>query len=121
MGSAGERALCQQITQHEQFILAGKTSLLESLCVIKGSKAIVCNDSGAQHLAGLVGTPTVSIFGPTVPQQGFVPWNPNVQLIENKNLKCRPCGKHGPESCPIGTHECMNSIKPDQVLSSSYL
>jgi heptosyltransferase-2 len=81
----------------------------------------VCNDSGAQHLAGLVGTPTVSIFGPTVPQQGFVPWNPNVQLIENKNLKCRPCGKHGPESCPIGTHECMNSIKPDQVLSSSYL
>jgi heptosyltransferase-2 len=121
MGSENEFHLCDQVASSKGLNLAGKLSLIELVHVISKAQVVVCNDSGAQHLASLVHVPTVSIFGPTVPSQGFTPWNLEVQIFENKNLKCRPCGKHGPQVCPLGTHECMRSISVSEVCESRYL
>ena len=45
--------------------------LLASAELIGRAQAIVTNDSAPQHLASAMGTPTVTVFGPTVPEFGF--------------------------------------------------
>jgi heptosyltransferase-2 len=79
------------------------------------AELVVTNDSAGQHLAALAGTKTVSVFGPTVLPFGFRPWNSQAIVVERFGLSCRPCGKHGPMKCPIGTHECMKSIRSNEV------
>ena len=70
------------------------------------------------HLASLQHVPVVALFGPTVPEFGFAPFGPNVQVIERANLACRPCSAHGSERCPLGTHVCMTKISVDTVFDS---
>jgi heptosyltransferase-2 len=117
LGSKEERELCHSVrlATKEGLNLAGELSLLESLHVLAGAKLALCNDSGGQHLASLTGTPTLSIFGPTVLSQGFRPWNSRALVAENSGLSCRPCGRHGHKKCPIGTHECMNGLESGRV------
>ncbi len=97
--------------------LCGKTDLIGSLQVLAHAKFLVSNDSGSQHLAAAVGTPTVSIFGPTTLSLGYRPWQNKVEISE-VIMSCRPCGKHGAKKCPIGTHACMKQIEPDHVLKN---
>lgn len=119
VGSPAESELCQKIqTQVPKVLnLAGKTSLIELAEVIAASDSLVSNDSGSMHIAAMVGTPSVSIFGPTVLQFGYQPWNEKAAVVENKVLTCRPCSSHGGRTCPIGTHECMTSISVHDVQS----
>ncbi|HPI39878.1 MAG TPA: glycosyltransferase family 9 protein [Pseudobdellovibrionaceae bacterium] len=119
MGSSEERSLCERIQKQVPGVvnLAGKTSILETLSLMVSSKMVVGNDSASAHLASLVQTPTLTFFGPTVLSQGFRPWGERATIIENDNLECRPCGKHGPQRCPLGTHECMKSLSVEQALA----
>lgn len=120
LGGASENDLAEKIFKEVPQVLnyCGKTNLLESLALLKSAKAVISNDSGGQHLAAIANIPTVSIFGPTVLSIGYRPWNPRIKIVENENLKCRPCGKHGHDKCPINTHECMRSISAEQVLKA---
>ncbi len=94
---------------------AGNLSLLGSAELIRRSLAIVTNDSSPQHLASAMGTPTVTVFGPTVPTFGFGPLAPGSRTAGVDDLACRPCDRHGPERCPLGHWRCMNDITPNQV------
>jgi heptosyltransferase-2 len=117
MGGPDEKELAArvagQIPQAKN--LAGHCELDETLTVLARAELVVTNDSAGQHLAALAGAKTVSIFGPTVLAFGFRPWNSRAIVVERLGLDCRPCGKHGPMKCPIGTHECMKSITADEV------
>src|SRR5690606_28502038 len=55
----------------------GKLSLLGSAELIGRCDILVTNDSSPQHLASAMATPTVTIFGPTVPAFGFGPLAPH--------------------------------------------
>ncbi len=117
LGSEAESELCEQIKNRVPSAqnLAGKLKLLESIRLMEQSELIFSNDSGAMHLASIAGVPTVALFGPTVLGLGYRPWNQNAIVVQ-KALSCRPCGKHGHQKCPVGTHECMKSITSVQVL-----
>lgn len=121
MGARGEEDLAERISGKipNSVSLAGKTSLQESLAILSRARLVVTNDSAGQHLAALVQAPTVSVFGPTVLQFGFRPWNSKAIVVERKGLGCRPCGKHGHQRCPLGTHECMKSIQAAEVFEAS--
>ncbi len=121
LGSEQEKEICQQIGQNLERAVnyAGRLSLMESLLILQKSQVCISNDSGGQHMASLCGTPTVSIFGPTVLSQGFRPWNTRIEIAELENLKCRPCGKHGHKKCPIGTHECMEKLDAQVVIKKT--
>ncbi|MDZ4677877.1 MAG: glycosyltransferase family 9 protein [Oligoflexia bacterium] len=116
VGAPNEKKLCEEISIEiqESVNLCGTTSIYELAQVLKVSSLLICNDSGAMHVATTVGTPVVSIFGPTVQKQGFTPWSKKSKVIEAK-LGCRPCGAHGHNQCPIGTHDCMKKIRPIRV------
>ncbi len=118
VGSGSEVPLADQIESACPGVknAAGATNLTELAEIIALSDVLVCNDSGAMHMASMTGTSTVSVFGPTVLGFGYQPWNANSVVVENKNLYCRPCSSHGGKVCPLGTHECMKSISAEQVL-----
>jgi len=117
-GSAQERALCESIAREIPGAesVAGKTSLFESAKILSQSDLLVCNDSGSMHLASCAGTPTVSVFGPTVLDFGYRPWNDSRAEVVQLDLDCRPCGTHGAKACPLGTHACMKGL-PATVVS----
>lgn len=117
MGGPGEEALATRVAEKipSSQNLAGHCNLEETLAILAMAELVVTNDSAGQHLAALAGTKTVSIFGPTILPFGFRPWNSRAIVVERVGLSCRPCGKHGPMKCPIGTHECMKSIASNEV------
>lgn len=119
LGSKTEFEVCAEIQKNCQraLNLAGKNSLLETLKILKGAKLVISNDSGGSHLASLSATPTLSIFGPTVIEQGFRPWVERGAVVSLESLACRPCGAHGHQKCPIGTHECMKGLSAEKVFS----
>lgn len=95
--------------------LCGETDLHELHLLMSRAKIVLANDSGSMHMAAAAGAPVVSIFGPTVLGQGYRPWSNNSRVVQ-RELNCRPCGKHGHDRCPIGTHECMTAISTNEVL-----
>ena len=94
---------------------AGSLSLLASAEVIGRAAALVGNDSAPQHLASAMGTPTVTLFGPTTPDFGFGPLAPGSVALGVTQLACRPCDRHGPMRCPLGHWRCMRELSSRQV------
>lgn len=110
-GTKEEAELCDRIADaigEGARSIAGETSLLETAHLMAKAEVAVVNDSGGMHMAALVDTPVVSIFGPTVLEFGYRPWSNRARVVEpSERLACRPCGLHGSQVCPIGTHVCM--------------
>lgn len=119
VGSGQEKPLCDVIAREVKGVInrAGQTSLSGLVDLFAEGTALICNDSGAMHAAAAAGLPTVAIFGPTVLSLGFRPWQ-NRAVVVQRELKCRPCGKHGAKECPIGTHECMTGISTNDVMAA---
>jgi len=119
MGGPDEVSICAELKKvvPEVRDFSGKTNLSQALLLLNRARLLVCNDSGAAHMAAAVSLPVVSIFGPTTLAQGFRPWTDQLAVIQ-KDLSCRPCGRHGGHRCPLGTHECMKSIKSEEVLKA---
>lgn len=88
----------------------GRLTLLASAELIRRGAALITNDSAPQHLASAVGTPTLTIFGPTVPAFGFGPLAPRHLTAGVEGLDCRPCHAHGPKVCPKGHFRCMRDL-----------
>jgi heptosyltransferase II len=89
--------------------LVGRTDLGMLVAAIDQCVVLVANDSAPVHIAVARDTPVVAIFGPTVPRQGFGPYTDRARIVE-REMSCRPCGRHGGARCPLGTHACMRDI-----------
>ncbi len=96
----------------------GKLSLLASAALIARSAVLVTNDSAPLHLASAMDTPTVALFGPTVPALGFGPLAARARVAEVAMLDCRPCHAHGPRSCPLVHWRCMRDLTVAEVLDA---
>lgn len=94
---------------------AGVFNLLGSAELIRRCGVLVTNDSAPQHLASAVDTPTVTVFGPTVPEFGFGPLARRSAVLGHPGLACRPCDRHGPRRCPLGHWRCMREIPARDV------
>ncbi|MCB0344891.1 MAG: lipopolysaccharide heptosyltransferase II [Bdellovibrionales bacterium] len=99
--------------------LAGETSLLESAAVIACAKLLISNDSAPLHIASAVGTPVVAVFCATVPEFGFGPWGVASECVGLNNLECRPCARHGGNTCPLGTYACQRDLPPEHVYAAA--
>lgn len=93
---------------------AGQLGLQETGAVIRRAEVLVSGDTGVMHMATGVGTPVVALFGPTVRQFGFLPYQSPASVVE-LSLPCRPCSAHGTRRCPLGHHHCMRQMLPDLV------
>lgn len=116
IGTNADRHECLEVYQKNPKAenLCGQTQLPELYDLFCRSKLLVCNDSGAMHVAAAADLPTLALFGPTVPEFGFRPWQQKARLLQVP-LGCRPCSPHGTKECPIGTHECLTQLSVDAV------
>ncbi len=96
---------------------AGELGLQETGAVLRRAAALISGDTGVMHMATGVGTPVVALFGPTVRQFGFFPYNAHASVVE-RHLGCRPCSSHGSAECPLQHHLCMREILPDMVFTT---
>lgn len=96
----------------------GKCSLSTSAEIIRTSNILISNDSSPLHMASATGTPVVATFCATVPEQGFGPWMVPFKIVEVKDLYCRPCGRHGSNICPTGTHACQKGINSSDIFEA---
>ena len=120
LGGEGDRYMCEKIAEAADtriFNYAGELSLLESAALISKLDLLISNDSACMHIANAVRTDVFALFGPTVRNFGFFPYQPNDRLFE-VDLYCRPCGKHGGRRCPEGHFRCMREITPEQVAAA---
>lgn len=91
--------------------LSGCISLQESAFLIQNSCGLIANDTGLMHIAEQMAIPTIVFMGPA--PFGFPARLDRTYVLENSNLACRPCSKHGQGPCTnINFHECLRSITP---------
>lgn len=116
-GSAQDKELAGEISQTvpDAVDTTGKLSLLASAELIRRAAMLVTNDSAPQHLASAMNTPTITIFGPTVPEFGFGPLAERSRTVGHDTLRCRPCDRHGPMKCPLRHWHCMRELNANYV------
>ena len=92
--------------------LKGELALMGQLDVM------LSMDSANMHLASLVGTRVVSVWGGTHPYAGFLGWNQNPSDCIQLDMPCRPCSVYGNKPCLKGDYACMNDITAKQVIDT---
>ena len=92
----------------------GTLGLQATGAILRASRIAVSGDTGLMHLATAVGTRVVALFGPTVRQFGFFPYQAPSTVLE-RALGCRPCSAQGGRECPLEHHDCLRGISAVHV------
>jgi ADP-heptose:LPS heptosyltransferase len=98
--------------------LAGKISLSEELAIMSRLDFMIAMDSSNMHMASLVGTRVISVWGGTDPLNGFGAWKQPDEYslrIPVTELTCRPCTIFGKGECKRGDFACMNWLTPETI------
>ena len=92
--------------------VCGKLKLNQSASIIQQSEKVITSDTGLMHIAAAFQKEIISLWGNTIPEFGMGPYltNPKSQILEVKELNCRPCSKLGFHACPKKHFKCMNDI-----------
>jgi ADP-heptose:LPS heptosyltransferase len=99
-------------------IVAGSFSLDEELALMNRLDFMIAMDSSNMHMAALVGTKVISIWGGTDPLAGFSAYGQPDEYsvrIPVEELTCRPCTVFGKGKCKRGDFACMNWLTPEKV------
>lgn len=90
--------------------IISNTPIEEYMLRISLCNVMICNDSGAGHIAAAYGVPSFVVFGPVLPEMARPYAKENVYCF-SEELSCKPCMA---TVCDNG-NECLKKIKPDDV------
>jgi len=96
--------------------LAGRLSFAELKGLLARADLLITNDSGPLHLAALLGTPTLSFFGPETPRL-YAPRGPEHTALYQA-LPCSPCihiETAKTVRCVYSRPECVIRITPEEA------
>ncbi len=114
LGGPGERGLSEEIcgaVRSPTYNLAGKLTLGQLAALMERFSVVIGNDSGPLHVAAAVGTPTVTLFGPTSPVRTR-PYGDRAMVLQTR-MTCSPCYPQLRQGC--GNPVCLLDIEVDQV------
>lgn len=105
--------------------LTGRLSLLDSLAVIGALDLFLSSDTGPMHMAAAVGTPSVSVFGPSDARRYFSGGTGAAgtrHVVVQPDLWCAPCNliRTPPDECRGAEGpECLRLVTTGEVLSAA--
>lgn len=116
-GGGSEAAFAQEMEQTYPNVTAlwGKVKFAGEIDLIANLDCIVSMDSLVMHLAALVATPVVSVWGATHPALGFLGYGADPRGIVQADLPCRPCSVFGRKPCKYGDYRCLTAVKPEMI------
>jgi len=114
---AEERALVQAATsqmRHAAVDLCDQLDVPALTALVAEASFVIANDTSVMHLAGIVGTPVVALFGPTAPSL-YGPRAPH-DLVFYKQPYCSPCiSNYNLKLSRCTDPVCMRAITVDEV------
>lgn len=97
--------------------LSGKLSLKEELQKISELETMISMDSANMHLASLMGTRCVSVWGSTHHFAGFLGYGQSENdIVHVKDLSCRPCSVFGDKECFRGDYACLEELNIQKII-----
>ncbi len=118
----GTGTIIQKEVGDKIYNACGIYSINQSASLVQQSESLITHDTGLMHIGVALGVKVISIWGNTVPAFGMYPYylnNPEkYTIVENNNLKCRPCSKLGYEKCPKKHFKCMNELDESKILKA---
>jgi lipopolysaccharide heptosyltransferase II len=126
-GGEADSHLCDQICREinekagpeRATSMCGKLTLLESAAAMEYCDIVITNDTGLMHLAAAMHKKIIAVFGSTVREFGFFPYDKNAVVLERRELECRPCSHIGRSECPEKHFRCMTEIDPNLVFTKA--
>jgi len=94
--------------------LCGKTDLGAMAAVVKNARLLLCNDTGASHIAAAMHTPSVVVSCGSDSAR-WAPLDRSSHRVLADYPACRPC-MH--QVCPVG-HLCAEAVEVDDVLAAA--
>lgn len=79
---------------------------------------MVSMDSANQHIAAMVGTPVISIWGATHPASGYIPFRTPLANCIGAELECRPCSIKGDKICHRGDYACLSLLSIPKIIDA---
>ena len=118
VGSPAERGRAEGIVGHCPGVatsFAGKTSLAELAALLHLSRLHVGVDSAPPHIAAAVGTPTVTLYGPT-DWKDWAPVGEDHRVVTARAMACVPCYRKGCRE--EGVNPCLEAITAADVMEA---
>ena len=118
MGSSGEHspgAEMEKALSGRVINLVGKTTLPQMAGLLREMDLVIANDSGPMHLAAVMGTPVLAMYGPSDPVRTGPPPGSRHRILRGK-LKCQPCFS---KNCRFRDGSCMLTITPESVINAA--
>ena len=117
-GGKDENAQIERLCNKYKHVQPAKSKqgLKGELALMGQLDAMLSMDSANMHLASLVGTRVVSVWGGTHPYAGFLGWSQKAEDCVQLDLPCRPCSVYGNKPCLRGDYACLKDIEPDIII-----
>ncbi len=97
--------------------LSGKLTLKEELKKISELETMISMDSANMHLASLMGTRCISVWGSTHHFAGFLGYGQSEDdIVHVKDLSCRPCSVFGDKECFRGDYACLEELNIQKII-----
>lgn len=116
-GDYYERELVKNIQQQIPFTthsIAGLFNLAELAALCSKAKVYIGNESGPLHIASLMGTPSLGLYGPGEPEI-FYPLGKKTDYIHYV-LECNPCDQ---KKCVHPENPCIKRIQLIEVINKT--
>ncbi len=98
--------------------LSGKLTLKEELQKISELEVMISMDSANMHLASLMGTRCISVWGSTHHYAGFLGYGQSEDdIVHVKDLSCRPCSVFGDKPCFRGDYACLEELNIQEIIN----
>ncbi len=109
---AKAKSIQEKSLSSKVFDLTGKTAIMDLPALVKKAQFCLGGDTGPLHIAAAVGTPTISMFGPSSADRACPYGDKNI--IIKTTAKCSPCFKR---KC-LKEITCMDLISVQEVLKA---
>lgn len=117
-GDDEQRIIDRWCSQYDHtYAASGKQQIAHELALMAQLDVMLTMDSANMHMASLVGTRVVSVWGATHPYAGFLGYGQRETDCIQRNLPCRPCSIFGNKPCLRGDYACLNAIAPDTIVA----